>query len=191
MFYCKLKSESIVEKVEFSECATPMVHVTKADGTTCSCGDYAAIFNPQLYVPRYPIPLPLDVFIKLQGGTRFIKLDLKNAYQQLPQSAVCHHQHTSRSYQHKRLSLVLHHLRQWQNMDTILQGLEHAVAIHNGILIWTLCPQSLRQLWLATSAKQVQINTADEISPTEDMVESIKSTMPWKLHSTKSLPWNN
>ena len=75
--YNRLESEGIVEQVEFSEWATPMVHVHKADGTTRSCGDYAVTVNPQLHVPQYPIPLPEDVFLKLRGGQRFTKLDLK------------------------------------------------------------------------------------------------------------------
>lgn len=82
--YHRLETEGIAEKVEFSEWATPMVHVPKADGTTRSCGDYAVTVNPQLNVPQYPIPLPEDVFVKLQGRLQFTKLDLKNAYQQLP-----------------------------------------------------------------------------------------------------------
>ena len=82
--YGRLESERIVEKVEFSEWATPMVHVPKADGTTRSCGDYAVTVNPQLNVPKYPILLPEDVFLKQRGGQRFTKLDLKSAYQQLP-----------------------------------------------------------------------------------------------------------
>ena len=69
--YSRLVAEGIVEKVEFSEWAAPMVHVPKSDGTTRSCGDYAVTVNPQLNVPQYPIPLPEDVFIKLQGGQRF------------------------------------------------------------------------------------------------------------------------
>ena len=76
-----VSSQGIVERVEFSEWATPMVHVPKADGTTRSCGDYAVTANPQLHVPQYPISLPEDVFLKLRGGQRFTKLDLKSAYQ--------------------------------------------------------------------------------------------------------------
>ena len=79
--YGRLESEGIVEKVEFSEWATPMVHLPKADGTTRSCGDYAVTVNPQLHVPQNPIPLPEDVFLKLRGGQRFTKVDLKSAYQ--------------------------------------------------------------------------------------------------------------
>ena len=66
--YHRLESEGIVEKVEFSEWATPMIYAPKADGTTRSCGDYAVMVNPQLNVLQYPIPLPDDVFVKLRGG---------------------------------------------------------------------------------------------------------------------------
>ena len=63
--YDRLEPEGIVEKVEFSDWATPRVHVPKASGATRSCGDYAVTVNPQLHVPHYPIPLPEDVFVKL------------------------------------------------------------------------------------------------------------------------------
>ena len=69
--YHRLESESIVEKIKFSEWATPMVHVPKADGTTRSCGDYAVTVHPQLNVPQYPTSLLEDVFVKLRGGKRF------------------------------------------------------------------------------------------------------------------------
>lgn len=61
----------------------PMVHVPKADATTESYGHFAVTANPQLNVPQYPIPLLGDVFVKVRGGQRFTKLDLKSAYQQL------------------------------------------------------------------------------------------------------------
>ena len=74
--YRRLESEGIVEKVEFSEWATPVVHVPEAGGTTRSFGDYGVTVNPQLNVPQYPIPLPEDVFVKLRGGKRFTNHDL-------------------------------------------------------------------------------------------------------------------
>ena len=46
--YDRLEREGIIQKVEFSEWATPMVHIPKADITTRSCGDYAVTVNPQL-----------------------------------------------------------------------------------------------------------------------------------------------
>ena len=79
--YDRLEQQDIIEKVEYSEWATPMVHVPKNDRQTCSCGDYSVTLNPCLKVPQYPVPLPEDVFRKLNGGKLFTKLDLTNAYQ--------------------------------------------------------------------------------------------------------------
>ena len=126
--YHRLESEGIVEKLEFSEWATPMVHVPKADGTTRSCGDYAVTVNPHLHVPQYPIPLPEDVFLKLRGGKRFTKLDLKNAYQQLPldpdsQQFVTINTHRD-LYRYKRLpfGIASSPVIFQRTMDIILQG---------------------------------------------------------------------
>ena len=82
--YDRLEQQDIIEKVEYSEWATPMVHVPKNDGQTRSCGGYSVTLNPCLKVPQYPVPLPEDVFRKLSGGQLFTKLDLTNAYQQMP-----------------------------------------------------------------------------------------------------------
>ena len=43
--YNRLEAEGIIEKVEFSEWATPMVHIPKADQAARSCGDYAVTVN--------------------------------------------------------------------------------------------------------------------------------------------------
>ena len=138
--YHRLESEGVVEKVEFSEWATPMVHVPKADGTTRSCGDYAVTVNPQLHVPQYPIPLPELVFVKLREGQRFTKLDLKSAYQQLPldpdsQQFVTINTHCG-LYRYKRLPFGIASSPAifQRTMDIILQGLEDVVAIQNNIL---------------------------------------------------------
>ena len=51
--------------------------------------------NPVLVVDQYPLPKPEELFATLAGGKLFTKLDLTNAYQQLPleeeaQNVVCH-----------------------------------------------------------------------------------------------------
>jgi len=112
--YHRLESEAIVEKVEFSEWATSMVHVPRADGTTRSCGDYAVTVNPQLNVPQ------------LRGGIWFTKLDLKNAYQQPPldpDSLQFITINTHRGlYRYKRLRFIASSLATFQRtMDIILQ----------------------------------------------------------------------
>ena len=143
--YSQLEAEGIVEKVEFSEWATPMVHVPKSDGTTRSCRDYAVTINPQLNVPQYPIPLPEDVFVKLQGGQRFTKLDLKSAYQQLPldpdsQTFVTINTHRG-LYRYKRLpfGIALSPAIFQRTMDVILQGLDNVASIQDNILITGNC----------------------------------------------------
>ena len=44
--YNHLESERIVERLEFSEWDTPMVHVSKEDGTARYSGDYPVTVNP-------------------------------------------------------------------------------------------------------------------------------------------------
>lgn len=58
--YSRLEAEGIVDKLEFIEWVTPMIHVPKSDGIR--------------------IPLPEDVFVKFRGGQRLTKLDLKSTY---------------------------------------------------------------------------------------------------------------
>ena len=146
--YNRLEFEGIVEKVEFSEWATPMVHVPKADSTTRSCGDYAVTVNPQLKVPHYPIPLPEDVFVRLRGGQRFTKLDLKRTYQQLPldpdsQQFVTINTHRG-LYLYKRLPFGIASSPAifQRTMDIILQGLMTSSSQErmttNTSRIWTL-----------------------------------------------------
>ena len=106
-----------------------------------SGGDYAVTVNPQLHVPQYPIPLPEDVFLKLQGGQRFTKLDLKGAYQQLaldPESQQFLTINTHRSlYRYERLpfGIASSPVLFQRTMDIILQGLDHVASIQDDILI--------------------------------------------------------
>ena len=139
--YNRLESEGIVEQVEFSEWATPMVHAPKADGTTRSCGDYDVTVNPQLHVPQYPIPLPEDVFLKL----RFDNLSLSSTLR-VPTSSSLWVLKASSSfiinthrglYRYKRLPLGIASspaLFQ-RTMDIILRGLDHVAGIQDDILI--------------------------------------------------------
>ena len=79
----RLQSLGIIEKVEFSRWATPIVPVPKKDGTFHICGDFKVTLNPVLQVDQHPIPKPEDIFVSLVGGKLFTTLDLSQAYQQL------------------------------------------------------------------------------------------------------------
>ena len=70
-------------KVEFSEWATPIVPVLKLDGSVRICGDYRMMMNPVLVVKEYPMQTADDIFAQLNGGEKFLKLDLSSTYQQV------------------------------------------------------------------------------------------------------------
>ena len=139
--YDRLEQQDIIEKVEYSEWATPMVHVPKNDGQTRSCGDYSVTLNPSLKVPQFPVPLPEDVFRKLNGGKLFTKLDLTNAYQQMPldpesQEYVKINTHRG-LYRYKLLPFGIASSPAifQRTMEIILQGLEYVAVIQDDILI--------------------------------------------------------
>ena len=48
------------------------------------CGDFKQTVNPVSKLDCYPIPKVEDLFARLAGGKSFTKLDLSQAYQQLP-----------------------------------------------------------------------------------------------------------
>ena len=60
--------------------------VPKVDGGIRHCGDFMATVNQVLDIDKYPLTNPQDLPSAVAGGTRFSKLDLKYAYQQLPLS---------------------------------------------------------------------------------------------------------
>ena len=71
----RLESEGIIQKVDHSDWATPIVAVPKGDNIIRICGDYKATVNPQLQVDQYPLPKMQDIFASLAGGQRFTKID--------------------------------------------------------------------------------------------------------------------
>ena len=79
----RLERLGVLEKVEFSDWASPIVPVLKPDGTVRICGDYKVTINPELDVPEYLIPTAEELFTQLNGGEKFSKLDLSSAYQQV------------------------------------------------------------------------------------------------------------
>ena len=80
----KLEASGVIEKVEHSYWAAPIVPVPKKNGKFQICGDYKVTINQALDVDQYPLPKPEDLFATLAGGKMFSKLDLSQAYQQLP-----------------------------------------------------------------------------------------------------------
>ena len=80
----RMESSGILVKVSSSDWAAPIVPVPKKDGQFCICGDYKVSVNPAMEIEQYPLPKPQELFATLAGGRRFTKLDLMQAYLQLP-----------------------------------------------------------------------------------------------------------
>ena len=79
----RLQSQGIIEPVQFSDWAAPIVPVPKSDGNIRICGDYKVTINRAAKLDKYPIPRINDLFASLAGGKTFSKLDLSHAYQQI------------------------------------------------------------------------------------------------------------
>lgn len=80
----RLQDQGIIQPVQFSEWAAPIVPVIKTDGSIRMCGDYKVTINQEAKLDTYPIPRIDDLFADLAGGKIFSKLDLTSAYQQVP-----------------------------------------------------------------------------------------------------------
>ncbi len=79
-----LQKQGIVSPVLFSPWAAPIVPVLKKNGKVRLCGDYKLTINQASPVETYPLPRIDELFSNLSGGQYFSKLDLANAYFQLP-----------------------------------------------------------------------------------------------------------
>lgn len=79
----RLVANGILEKVDRSEWATPVVPVQKANGEIRLCGDFKVTVNPNLIVDDHPLPTIDELFASMAGGDKFSKIDLRQAYLQL------------------------------------------------------------------------------------------------------------
>ena len=79
----KLVKEGVIEPIQYSEWAAPIVPVVKLDNdnTVRICGDFRVTINSVFTLDRYPIPKIEDLLATL---TYLHKIRFKQAYQQLP-----------------------------------------------------------------------------------------------------------
>ena len=78
-----LQQEGILEPVESSDWATPLVVVPKTNRQLGVCGDYKVTINQCVEKKVYPLPTTEDLFAQIAGGQVFSKLYMAQAYQQL------------------------------------------------------------------------------------------------------------
>ena len=79
-----LVHQGVLQPVEFSDWAAPIVPVLKSDKSSIRiCGDFRLTVNKFAKVDRYPLPRVDELLSALAGGKLFTKLDLTQAYQQI------------------------------------------------------------------------------------------------------------
>ena len=79
----QLEQQSILNKVNSSDWAAPIIAIVKKDGRFRICGDYKVTINQVQSVEQYPLPKPDELFATLAKGKIFSKVDLSQAYLQL------------------------------------------------------------------------------------------------------------
>ena len=79
----RLEKDGVIEPVQFSDWAAPVVPVVKPDNSVRLCGDYKVTVNRVAKLDVYPLPRIEEILASLAGGTTFTKLDLAHAYQQV------------------------------------------------------------------------------------------------------------
>ena len=137
---CKLEhleSCGILDKVDYSEWAAPIVAIPKKDSKFRICGDYKVTVNQALDVEQYH----QRTCLRRWPAEKFTKLDLSQAYQQLPfdegsRKYVTVNTHKG-LYQYTRLlfGIATAPAMLQKIMDTILQGIPNVVCYINDILV--------------------------------------------------------
>ena len=75
---------SVIKPVCVSEWASPIVPVLKRNGQVRIYGDFKQTVNPVLQIDKYPIPNIDNLYSKVSGESHFMRLDLSDAYLQVP-----------------------------------------------------------------------------------------------------------
>jgi len=78
----QLEKNGMMEKVTQSDWATPIVVVRKPGGRVRICGDFKVTLNPMLRNDVYPLPVPQELFHRLNGGVQFSKLVFQKIMEQ-------------------------------------------------------------------------------------------------------------
>ena len=82
-----LVSEGIIEPVVLAEWSSPAVVVRKKDRSFRVSADFKVTLHAHIELNLHPLPNPTDLLSSLSGATVFSKLDLSQAYTQLPLAA--------------------------------------------------------------------------------------------------------
>ncbi|KAL3079404.1 hypothetical protein niasHT_033632 [Heterodera trifolii] len=79
----RLLAQKVIRPIDHTSWAAPIMVVKKANGAARVCADFSTGLNNALLLNQHPLPLPKDIFSKLNGGRIFSQIDLKDAYLQV------------------------------------------------------------------------------------------------------------
>nr|XP_034838819.1 uncharacterized protein K02A2.6-like [Maniola hyperantus] len=137
----RLLELGVLEPVEHSEYASPIVPVLKRNGSVRLCADYSVSINKQLVIEKYPLPTVSELFSKLHGGQKFTKLDLSMAYNQFvldeeSQKITCINTHRG-LYRYTRLVFGLASAPAifQRAMESVLSGMNGVLCLLDDVLI--------------------------------------------------------
>ena len=135
----RLEEDNVIEPVQFSKWAAPVVPVVKKDGTVRLCGDYKVTVNKVALPDSYPLPRIEDMFAMLGKGEKFSKLDLAHAYQQVPLDEKSKELATINThkglYRYNRLPFGVSAAPAIFTMEGILQGIPNVCIYIDDILV--------------------------------------------------------
>ncbi|KAL5251674.1 hypothetical protein ACHWQZ_G014719, partial [Mnemiopsis leidyi] len=80
--YKRLIGQGVLIDVKDSPWGTPVVPVPKGE-TVRVCGDYTRTLNKVMDLKQYPLPTIEECFSKVAGGTKFSKIDIRQAFNNL------------------------------------------------------------------------------------------------------------
>ena len=200
----RLQQTGIIEPIKHSDWAAPIVPVVKKDGSVRICGDYRLTVNRAAKPDTYPLPRVDDIFASLSGGKTFSKLDLANAYQQVPLESQSKQLVTINTYRglycYNRLPFGISAAPSifQRTMENVLLGIPNTCIYLDDLLVTGRTPESYlanleevlsklqsaglrlkrsKFLFMMSSMEYLRHRISEKgIQPTEDKVRAVKDT---------------